>query len=107
MGLLADKQKFGRNWEEDKSCRTKFDSEDLASIIEIEVVPPKNPEYRCNSARIATYGGDCYYSLDLASNDIPIGTKLDKSRCLICIWRRGDQTCEKLHYVRKDENLPF
>ncbi len=100
----AIEDEFGRNWQEDKSCRCKFDKEDLNTIIDIEVVPPRDPSYRCNSAKINTYGGDYYYPLSLDSNDIPIGTKLDKDRCFICLFRRGNQTCEKLHY-EKEANL--
>lgn len=108
MGLLSNKQVFGKQWVEDKSCRSKFDNDDLNSIIEIEVVAPKDPSYRCNSARIETGDGYCYYTLDLASNDIPVGAKLDKSRCFVCLFRRGNQTCEKLHYENDDDsNLPF
>lgn len=109
MGLLAHKQVFNHRWIEDKSCQSKFDKEDLNTIMDIEVVPPKDPSYRCNSAKVSTYGGDYYYSLTLDSNDIPIGTKLDKSRCLICLFRRGNQFCEKLRYIKEgdESNLPF
>ena len=102
MGLLSHKQLFGKNWVEDKSCRSKFDKDDLDSILDIEVVAPKDPSYRCNSARIETYDGYCYYSLDMESNDIPVGTKLDKSKCFVCLFRRGNQTCEKLHYEKEE-----
>lgn len=107
MGHLENKQFFGKQWVEDKSQRSKFDQDDLNSIMSIEVVAPKDSSYRCNSARIETYDGYCYYSLTLDSNDIPIGTKLDKSRCFICLFRRGSQVCEKLHYEKEDNNLPF
>lgn len=104
----AIEDEFGKNWIEDKSCRSKFEEDDLASILDIEVVPPKDPSYRCNSARIETFDGYCYYTLDLESNDIPIGTKLKKSRCFVCVFRRGNQVCEKLHYEKEDNlNLPF
>lgn len=107
MGHLENKQFFGKQWVEDKSQRSKFDQDDLNSIMSIEVVAPKDSSYRCNSARVETYDGYCYYSLTLDSNDIPIGTKLDKSRCFICLFRRGSQVCEKLHYEKEDNNLPF
>lgn len=108
MGLLEHKQPFNHKWVEDKSRQERFDNDDLNAIIDIEVVPPKDPTYRCNSAKVKTYGGDYFYSLTLDSNDIPIGTKLDKNKCLICLFRWGDiKTCEKLRYVKDEPNIPF
>lgn len=98
MGLFSSNKVYGRTWQEDKSLRRPLsEDEDYNNIEDIDVVVG---EYGL-SARISSKKGDVFKSLDKeTSGKVLVGEHLDKSRCFLCVFRRGDETCEKLHYSK-------
>lgn len=96
MGLFSSNKVYGRTWQEEKSLRQPLSNDDdYNSIEDIEVVVG---EYGL-SARISGNAGDVFKSLDKeTANNVLVGEKLDKSRCFLCVFKRGAETCEKLHY---------
>lgn len=98
MGLFSSNKVYGRTWQEDKALRQPLSKdEDYNSIEDIEVVVG---EYGL-SARISCKEGDVFKSLDKeTSGNVLVGEHLDKSRCFLCVFKRGSETCEKLHYSK-------
>ena len=98
MGRGSSNKVDGRTWQEDKSLRQPLSKdEDYDSIDDIEVVVG---EYGL-SARISCKEGDVFKSLDKeTSGKVLVGEHLDKSRCSLCVFKRGGETCEKLHYSK-------
>lgn len=98
MGLFSSNKVYGRTWNEDKSLRQPLcKDEDYDDIEDIDVVVG---EYGL-SARISFKGGDVFKSLDKeTSGKVLVGEHLDKSRCFLCVFKRGAETCEKLHYSK-------
>lgn len=98
MGLFSSNKVYSRTWQEDKSLRQPLSNDEDYNIFEdIEVVVG---EYGL-SARISCYKGDVFKPLDKeTSGNVLVGEHLDKSRCFLCIFKRGAETCEKLHYSK-------
>lgn len=91
MALMNIKM-YNASWVEDS--RESFNSEEMSSISNIEVVPSQYGK----SARLTIGGKNGYIPLSSECSDIPVGTKLDKSLCMVVHLVRGEQTCDKLLY---------
>lgn len=99
MGLFSSNKIYGKAWQEDKALRQCLNNdEDFDAITDVEVVVG---EYGL-SARISSDKGDIFKSLDRETSEkVLVGEKLDKSRCFLCTFKRGEATCEKLHYDKE------
>lgn len=94
MGLLDNRTVYAKSWEE--TSREEFTAEDKASIEEIEVVAANYGK----SARVSKKSGYIFFSLSRESQELPIGTMLDKEKCMIVHLHRGsDQFVDKLLYL--------
>ena len=89
---LSNVKMYNASWVEDS--RESFNSEEMSSIKDIEVVPSQYGK----SARISIKGKKGYIPLSAECANIPVGTKLDKSLCMVVHLVRGEQTCDKLLY---------
>lgn len=100
MGALSNlsTKMYQSKWEEDITKREPLvtTTEEEESILNIEVVAG---EYS-KSAKIETKEGIQFISLNKDSQSLPIGMRLEASKCLICHLTRGIyQTTEKLLYL--------
>ena len=86
---LSDIKMYNASWVEDS--RESFNSEEMSSINDIEVVPSQYGK----SARISINGKNGYIPLSAECANIPVGTKLDKSLCMVVHLVRGEQKCNK------------
>lgn len=89
---LSNVKMYNASWVEDS--RESFNNEEMSSINDIEVIPSQYGK----SARISINGKNGYIPLSAECANIPVGTKLDKSLCMVVHLVRGEQTCEKLLY---------
>ena len=89
---LSNIKMYNASWVEDS--RESFNSEEMSSINYLEVVPSQYGKY----AKISINGKNGYIPLSAECANIPVGTKLDKSLCMVVHLVRGEQTCEKLLY---------
>lgn len=89
---LNDIKMYNASWVEDS--RESFNSEEMSLINDIEVVPSQYGK----SARISINGKNGYIPLSAECANIPVGTKLDKSLCMVVHLVRGEQKCAKLLY---------
>lgn len=89
---LSNIKMYNASWTEDS--RESFSGEEMSSINDIEVVPSQYGK----SARISINGKNGYIPLSAECANIPVGTKLEKSLCMVVHLVRGEQTCEKLLY---------
>ena len=89
---LSNIKMYNASWVEDS--RESFNSEEMSSINDIEVVPSQYGK----SARISINGKNGYIPLSAECANIPVGTKLVNLLCMVVHLVRGEQTCDKLLY---------
>ena len=93
MGLLDSRTTYNKSWEE--VSRENFSQDDLNIIENIEVVPANYGK----SARVSKPNGFCFFSLSRECQDLPVGKRLDKEKCVIVHLMRGEQETDKLLYL--------